>query len=477
MGERRYAACSTGVFRLIEIGVFHNGASDLPPIRTADGTVCNDGSLAEVHAAAQRTIVNQIRQGILADTLGFDYWFQTEHHFQPEGAEMSPNPLASEMAIAANTRHIRLGQAANIITWHHPVRLAEMAAMLDVVSGGRVEVGVGRGYQPRENEVLGKPYGSTIQDQERNRVAFAEALDILIKCWTEPSFSHRDEFFSIPPRYTKWNHKQTIAYFGMDKVERRVDEILKLGGPDMYSAGNPVLATTTTLKEISVFPQPLQKPYPQLWEPLTSPRSIHFAAEKGVNGYFIIEPTPRLKQNVELYYEAAEQAGWPDRLNRGRFKYGWDAEKRRGIVTCRYIHLLLPGMKREPELARFKLALEVQWDYYGPFGFAALLAATGDEFLDLRTKIQPESLLQKEVALFGTPDEVVAQIMRIKEDVGYEDFMFHCWFELAGFKGPEIEDQMRYFAETCMPLLHRACGGRPPRREAFEVPSFDDVRR
>lgn len=81
---------------MIEIGVFHNGASDLPPVRTRDGTVCNDGSLAEVHAAAQRTIVNQIRQGILADKLGFDYWFQTEHHFQPEGAEMSPSRLVKK---------------------------------------------------------------------------------------------------------------------------------------------------------------------------------------------------------------------------------------------------------------------------------------------------------------------------------------------------------------------------------------------
>ena len=106
---------------MIEIGVFHNGSSDLPPVRTPSGVACNDGSLHDVHLAAQRTIVNQIRQGILADKLGFDYWFQTEHHFQPEGAEMSPNPLASEMAIAASTRRIRLGQAANIITWHHPV--------------------------------------------------------------------------------------------------------------------------------------------------------------------------------------------------------------------------------------------------------------------------------------------------------------------------------------------------------------------
>ena len=462
---------------MIEIGVFHNGASDLPPIRTPDGTVCNDGSLADVHRAAQRTIVNQIRQGILADTLGFDYWFQTEHHFQPEGAEMSPNPLASEMAIAANTKQIRLGQAANILTWHHPLRLAEMAAMLDVISGGRVEVGVGRGYQPRESEVFGKPYGSTIQDQERNRVAFQEALEILIKCWTEPSFSHRDEFFSIPPRYTKWNHKQTMAYFGMPKVERSVEQILNVGGPDMYSAGNPVLATTTTLRELSVFPQPLQKPYPQLWEPLTSPRSIKFAAEKGVNGYFIIEPTSRLKANVELYFEAAERAHWPDRLNRGQFKYGWDATKRRGIVTCRYIHLVLPGADRARELARFKLALEVQWDYYGPFGFAALLSDATDDLLDLRTKITPESLIRKEVALFGTPDEVVEKIMKIKEQVGYEDFMFHAWFELAGFAGEETENQMRYFAETCMPALHRACGGRAPRTQDFLVPDFSDVRR
>lgn len=462
---------------MIEIGVFHNGASDLPPIRTPDGTVCNDGSLADVHRAAQRTIVNQIRQGILADTLGFDYWFQTEHHFQPEGAEMSPNPLASEMAIAANTKQIRLGQAANILTWHHPLRLAEMAAMLDVISGGRVEVGVGRGYQPRESEVFGKPYGSTIQDQERNRVAFQEALEILIKCWTEPSFSHRDEFFSIPPRYTKWNHKQTMAYFGMPKVERSVEQILNVGGPDMYSAGNPVLATTTTLRELSVFPQPLQKPYPQLWEPLTSPRSIKFAAEKGVNGYFIIEPNSRLKANVELYYEAAERAHWPDRLNRGQFKYGWDATKRRGIVTCRYIHLVLPGADRARELARFKLALEVQWDYYGPFGFAALLSDATDDLLDLRTKITPESLIRKEVALFGTPDEVVEKIMKIKDQVGYEDFMFHAWFELAGFVGEETENQMRYFAETCMPALHRACGGRAPRTQDFLVPDFSDVRR
>ena len=80
----------------------------------------------------------------------------------------------------------------------------------------------------------------------------------------------------------------------------------------MYSAGNPVQATTTTLKELQVFPQPVQKPHPQFWEPLTSARSLKFAAEHGINGVMIAEPNDRLRRNIEIYYEAAEKAGFPD---------------------------------------------------------------------------------------------------------------------------------------------------------------------
>ena len=174
---------------MLEIGLFHNGASSLPVITNKSGVTFNDGTLAEVHQAAQETLVNQVRQGILAEKLGFQSFWLTEHHFQPEGAEMSPNPLMVQMSVAAHTKRVRLGQAANIIVWHHPVRLAEQIAILDVISGGRVECGIGRGYQPRENETLGRPYGSTIQDQERNRKAFEESIAIMKKCWTEPSFS------------------------------------------------------------------------------------------------------------------------------------------------------------------------------------------------------------------------------------------------------------------------------------------------
>ena len=85
-------------------------------VYNADGLAISEGSLADAHESAQRTAINQVRQGVLAEKVGYDYWFQTEHHFQPEGAEFSPSPLLSETAIAANTKRIRLGQTANIIT-------------------------------------------------------------------------------------------------------------------------------------------------------------------------------------------------------------------------------------------------------------------------------------------------------------------------------------------------------------------------
>jgi hypothetical protein len=78
---------------MLEIGLFHNGASSLPVITNKEGVTFNKGSLADVHRVAQETLVNQVRQGILAEKLGFQSFWLTEHHFQPEGAEMSPNPL------------------------------------------------------------------------------------------------------------------------------------------------------------------------------------------------------------------------------------------------------------------------------------------------------------------------------------------------------------------------------------------------
>jgi hypothetical protein len=136
---------------------------------------------------------------------------------------------------------------------------------------------MGRGYQPRENETLGRPYGSTIQDQERNRKSFEETVAIIQKCWTQPSFSHRGENFSIPPTYTKWNHKQTIAYFGMDKVERRLEDVIAIGAPRHIP---PAIrcGRRRPCWSCRSFRNRQKAASVQIWEPVTSSRSLKWAA-------------------------------------------------------------------------------------------------------------------------------------------------------------------------------------------------------
>jgi len=443
---------------MIELGVFHNGASDLPPVRASNGRFVNDGSLNEVHKSAQRVLIDQVRQGILAERLGFNSFMLTEHHFEVEGAEYSPNPLLLQTAVAARTRRIRLIRAVNILPWWHPIRIAEQAAMLDVISGGRLDFGIGRGFQPRETEVFGWPYGSSIQDQERNRAYFEEALEIILKAWTEPSFSYTGQFYRIPPTFTRWNHPSTIGYFSLPQAGRELGDILKMGPPDP-TGPNPVLQSSTVLREISVLPQPIQKPYPQIWTPCISERAIRWAASRGINGYFNHEPMGRLKQKCEIYHEEAERCGWPDRLGRRGFKFGWDAQHRRGTAVIRLIHLLLPGQDRDSERKRYLRALAQYWDFIGAFGFAPLLADIDEAPYPADARIEPDLFLQKEIAIFGTPAEAAEAIMRVKDKCGYDDFFFVAWFESAGYRGPEIEAQMQCFAEEVTPTIARACGG------------------
>ncbi|MCH2623670.1 MAG: LLM class flavin-dependent oxidoreductase, partial [Acidimicrobiales bacterium] len=84
------------------------------------------------------------------DRTGWHSIWNTEHHFGHEGLEVCPNPVMMGTDLAARTERIRIGQAANIVTFRHPIQLAEDLAMLDHMSAGRLEVGVGRGVYPRE---------------------------------------------------------------------------------------------------------------------------------------------------------------------------------------------------------------------------------------------------------------------------------------------------------------------------------------
>jgi alkanesulfonate monooxygenase SsuD/methylene tetrahydromethanopterin reductase-like flavin-dependent oxidoreductase (luciferase family) len=250
-----------------------------------------------------------------------------------------------------------------------------------------------------------------------------------------------------------------MAYFRDRADGPPIERVLKLAGSDEYAtSGMPISAKETTLRELQVFPKPLQKPYPQIWQPLTSSRSIRFAAQRAINGYFNASPVERLKRDIDVYYRAAEEAGWPDRLGGGEFAYGWDAKRRRGVITDRMVHIVDEGIG---DLDRAARGAEAQWDFYGAFGFSGALTNPGETPYPLDMKVTADLLREKRVALHGSVDQIIEGLLEVRDGAGYgDDFMVNCHFELAGFAGAEIEEQMQCFAERVVPVLARECGGR-----------------
>jgi alkanesulfonate monooxygenase SsuD/methylene tetrahydromethanopterin reductase-like flavin-dependent oxidoreductase (luciferase family) len=160
-----------------------------------------------------------------ADRLGFAQMFMVEHHFTGHGQVSASMTLLA--FLAAKTKTIRLGTAVVVLPWHNPVLIAEQAATLDLLTGGRFDFGVGKGYRKSEFDGFCIP-----MDEASER--FDEAMGIIRKAWTtEGRFSHHGK---------RWHY----------------DNIL-------------------------VEPEPLQRPHPPLWLAAGSPDSIKRAAREGYN--------------------------------------------------------------------------------------------------------------------------------------------------------------------------------------------------
>jgi len=434
---------------MVDIGVIHNGATNLPLKHADSGEVIPDASIREIHEDMKQVIKDQIRHGILADEYGYDRMSYTEHHFEVVGAEFSPNPLLSQSAVASQTEDIRLCQWANIITWHDPVRFAEQAAMLDIISDGRAEIGIGRGYQPRENEVLGDQYWSgTIQDQEKNRAVFEEKFDIITDAWTEEMLSYNGHYHHIPPKHTKWHHSQERAYLEDEVTEQEVEEMMDWKEAGLYSQSlwNPVVSGGTRLKKVSVFPQPVQDPYPQLWQPVTSPRSVKWCARNGVNGVSFGDPM--FKDKLEIYHQTAEQAGWPDHRpehDGEPFKFGWDEQRQRGVAVGRWV--FNTEVTDKETLEDWKMGLELGWDFFGPFGFTRALVDEG--------RVTAEDLVEHDLAVIGDTDHIVDKLASIPEDIGSNGLHLAIFFESGGVSGEVADEQLKSFAEDVMPYLEQ----------------------
>jgi luciferase family oxidoreductase group 1 len=123
-----------------------------------------------------------------ADKLGFDSIWCAEHHFSSYGLLSRPLMMANH--IAAKTERIRIGSAVVVLPLHNPLIVAEEIATVDILSGGRLDVGLGRGYQPYEFARLG-------HDLKESRPRFEEGIDILLKAFKGDPFSYDGEFYKF----------------------------------------------------------------------------------------------------------------------------------------------------------------------------------------------------------------------------------------------------------------------------------------
>lgn len=188
----------------------------------------------------------------LADQAGFDGVWLVEHHFFREYSHC-PAPEVVFGAITQRTERLRIGHGVVLLPFNHPVRVAERIAALDILSGGRMDVGVGRGVSPREYEVFGG-------DMSQGRGKVDEGLEILRRAWGDEPFSFEGEHFSFP--------------------------------------------------EIDVVPKPLQRPHPPLWTAAVSPDTYVMAAERGLGvlaGPF--KPLFMVAEDRERFVRRCEELG------------------------------------------------------------------------------------------------------------------------------------------------------------------------
>ena len=198
---------------------------------------------------------------------GYEEFWMAEHHFQPEGYECIPNLLMLGLYLACNTQRLKFGCGFNITPMWHPLRLAEDFAMADILSGGRIVFGVGRGYHSREVETFGSP----MFDGDANRELFEEQVEVMVKAFSQESFSHQGKHYTIPA---------PVPYRGY------------------------------TLEKLSLVPRPVSQPV-DIWQPLVSgnPKGVDFMGRVGIKAMVANTPEPALAERMEMYQQAAANHG------------------------------------------------------------------------------------------------------------------------------------------------------------------------
>jgi alkanesulfonate monooxygenase SsuD/methylene tetrahydromethanopterin reductase-like flavin-dependent oxidoreductase (luciferase family) len=173
-----------------------------------------------------QVIENTLREVELAEAIGLDAVWLTEHHF--DGAVAYADPVVFGAAVAMRTQRVRIGFAVVEMALHHPVRLAVQTSLLDNLSRGRLIVGTGRGSAYNEFEYIG--FGTTMDE---GRQMMAEAEELLVKAWTGEDVRHEGRYWNLafprlrPPPFQKPHPPLVRACIG----EESMLDMAKIGRP------------------------------------------------------------------------------------------------------------------------------------------------------------------------------------------------------------------------------------------------------
>ncbi len=186
------------------------------------------------------------------DRSGYDAVWLAEHHFS--GYSVCPSVHVMAAHVAARTSRLRVGTAVTLAAFYHPLRIAEEVALLDELTGGRINWGAGRGFDPREFSVFGIP-------SEESTERFREAVEIVLAAWTNEKLSFEGRFHHY--------------------------------------------------HEVEVLPKPRQRPHPPTWVAATSPGAVEWAASRGLS--ILMDPHSahgEIARKLALFHDGLEKHGF-----------------------------------------------------------------------------------------------------------------------------------------------------------------------
>ncbi|MBX6387443.1 MAG: LLM class flavin-dependent oxidoreductase [Frankia sp.] len=390
----------------MRVGVFLFGAVEMGDTIGPGGTPPTERRYGQADVLHALNCI--LDTGVLADELGFDAFWLTEHHFQHEGYEIVPNGLMLGAFLAERTSRIEIGTMFNIVGQWHPLRLAEDFAMLHNLSGGRAILGVGRGTVPREMEPLSlgrMSVGSSdnpdaLAADIRNREVTAEAIDLLLTALDNETFCHRGTHFQAPP-------------------------------PGIPDRGGEV-------ETLTLIPRPVH-PY-RIWQAISSPGTLETVPTRGFGGVFWLVNRTLLAQRWQRYAEVYAQA-------HGR---ALEPGENRMVVLNTHI-----ADTREEAIAQARPGHDEFWRFLGPYGWNRAYLGPDGGRPPAGWVPSLEDSTEQGVWAVGTAEDVAASILELRDALGglAEITIFPT---APGESYDRTADQLRRFATEVRPLIAAA---------------------